>query len=412
MNCERPCYTQPRFDYPGMACFLENNMSYADTGMKVVVMIKDKYNPGSYKYVEKPVLYFIPTDPFNSSTVVAYVSPGHDNSYNYMYLLSKRLKDGYNKFAGDHFTMGLKNGEQFDLHYTSYDYAATKARPTYLYYNLLIDGNTSPSDITGIVCSTRINNKFKPYDDTLTERCYFFDNLMKYVHNNTYCEKQFVSQFKTHTYSNDTLWYGGRKQKSKKSQNGGYVTKEYMNINKIDQPFRELIQILEEKIGNIPNLDSIELHNINDDKGIITYCLNSDNVESVTISVNGVEEQTGPFMTYYSLPFDFSSYEFISVEELAQSIDKTISVKPNKMRLPLKNLVLCDDRLDYGKIIEMTKSPMSNVKACRNTRFQTPLLNPPTVQVSSGGKSKVNKYKPDKVKKSKLPKSIQPLTFS
>lgn len=406
MSCERPCYTQPRFDYPGMACFLENNMNYADTGMRVVVMMKDKYNPGAYRYVEKPVMYFIPTDPTNSSTVLAYVAPGHDNHYNYMYLLSRRMNNGYNTFAGDHFTMGLRNGDQFDLHYTSYDYTA-KSRPVYLYYNLLVDSNTSPSDITSVVCSTKINNKYKAYDDTLNERCYFFDNLMKYVHNSTHCEKQFHSQFKTHTYSTGSM-YGGKKRKSKNNQKGGSEQKHIksMNIDNIEEPFKEIIKILEDKVGQIPNLQSIEMHIIKDNKGILTYSMDSSNIESVQVSANGLEEQTGDFTTYYSLPFDFSSHEFISIEELVQSIDNTVNVKSNKMRFPLKNLVLCDNRLDYGTIIEMTKKPIFSVKDCRNVRFNSTVVSRPMIEVSTGGKNKKN----DTTKKSKSSKSSKPIS--
>jgi hypothetical protein len=391
MACRRPCYTQPKFDYTGMACFLGQNMNYSNTGMKVVVMIKDKYNPGTYKYVEKPVMYFIPNDPHNSSTIVAYVAPGHDNNYNYMYLLSKRLNGGYNVFAGDHFTMGLRNGEQFDLHYTSYDYTA-KSRPTYLYYDMFIDNNTSPSDITGVVCSTRINNRYKSYDDTLNERCYFFDNLMKYVHNNTLCEKQIQSQFKTHTHMT-----GGKKQDG----GGRDIT------NSLQEPFNKLTKLLESKIGNVPNLESVEMHIINEDKGIITYCLNESNVENLHVSKNGVEEQKGSFMTYNSLPFDFTTFEFISIEELVQSIDKTISVVPNKMRLPLKDLVLCDDKLDYGKIIEMTKYPMTSMKDCRNTTFRNTSLLTPTIRVSAGGKS-TSKSKNKKVETPKQSNKLIP----
>lgn len=376
MACRRPCYTQPTFDYTGMACFLGQNMNYSNTGMKVVVMIKDKYNPGSYKYVEKPVMYIIPNDPQNSSTIIAYVAPGHDNSYNYMYLLSKRLNGGYNVFAGDHFTMGLRNGEQFDLHYTSYDYTA-KSRPTYLYYDMLIDNNTKPSDITGVVCSTRINNRYKSYDDTLNERCYFFDNLMKYVHNNIICDKQIQSQFKTHTHMT-----GGKKQ----GGGGRDITS-----NNLQEPFNTLIKLLESKIGDIPNLESVEMHIINNDKGIITYCLDESNVETLQVSRNGVEkEQKGNFMTYNSLPFDFKTFEFISIEELVHSIDKTAvtSEIPSKIRLPLQNLVLCDDKLNYAKIIEMTEKPIKSIKDCRDATFRNTFLVTPTIRVSAGGKNK------------------------
>lgn len=395
MECSRPCYTTPKFDYSGMACFLKSNMKYYDTGMKVIVMIKDKYNPGKYIYVEKPVMYFVPNDPQNSSTVIAYVAPGHDNSYNYMYLLSKRLHGGYSVFSGDHFTMGLRNGEQFDLHYTTYDYTS-KSRPVYLYYNLSVDSATSPSDITGIVCSTRIDKKYKSYDDTLTERCYFFDNLMKYVHNNTYCQNQFRSEFST-TAPHMT---GGKKKKNKKQnkQFGGYENREIMNVQKTEEPFRELINKLESKIGDIPNLESIEMHIFKDNKGIVTYCLNDDNVESMHISRNEVKEVQGSFMKYYSLPFDFSTFEFISIETLIENINPSIEVKKNDMRVPLEKLVLCDNEsLDYTTIVNMSAIPKSQFKTCKNTRINNASFLPVKIPISAGGKNK----KLDKINKSK-----------
>lgn len=382
MACERSCYTEPTFDYAKIACFLKEKMHNLDTGMKVVVMMKDKFKPRTYRYVQKSVMYFIPNDLQTSSTIIAYVAPGHDNNYNYMYLLSKRLDGEYNVFAGDHFTMGLRDGKQFDLHYTSYDYTA-KSRPSYLYYDLLIKDTTSPSDITRIVCSTSVNNKQKTYDDTLTQRCYFFDNLMKYVHNSDRCNRKFNSEFN----SQFKTMYGGKKRKTK-SQKGGIGDNESISIDEIGQPFQGLIKLVEDKIGGIPNLESVEMHIINDNKGIITYCLDNSNVESVHISSEGVQGvKNGSFMTYYSLPFDFATYEFISIEELVGTLDKTFKYDSSKMRFPLKDLVLCDDKFDYGKIVELSKAPTSNTQKCRNTKFKNSTILPPMIP-TAGGKSK------------------------
>lgn len=384
MNCTRPCYSEPTFDYKGMACFLQENMQYAQTGMKVVVMIKDKYNPGKFKYVEKPVIYFIPNDQESSPTIVAYIAPGHDNSYNYMYLLSKRLDKEYNIFAGDHFTMGLKDSKTFDLHYTSYDYK-TQSRPSHLYYNLYIDDKTSPRDITKLVCSTKLNNR---YDETLSQRCYFFDNLMKYVHNNNYCTKQFHSKFITKTSYIKT---GGNKRK----QCGGNEVNKIKNINEIDEPFRNLITHLESKVGDIPKLQSIEMHMMNNNKGILTYCIDDDNVESIQISVSGVQEHNGQFRTYYALPFDFKTYEFISIEELVDNLNPSIGVKTVDLRVPLNKLVICDNEtLNYQTIIDTAKTPRNKIKTCAHTRINATSLLPVRVPVSAGGKvEKLNKWK-------------------
>lgn len=398
MECKRPCYTEPKFEYTGMACFLKNNMQYYNTGMRVVVMIKDKYNPGKYKYVEKPVMYFVPNDPTNSSTVIAYVAPGHDNHYNYMYLLSKRLNGGYNVFSGDHFTMGLRNSEQFDLHYTTYDYTKT-SRPAYLYYDIFIDSDVSPKSITETVCSTRINSKYQSYDNTLTERCYFFKNLMKYVHNNTVCDNQKNSKFST--IAQNTI--GGKQRKCNRkqknaSQFGGDESVKIVNVEKADKPFNELIAKLEGKIGNIPNLETIEMHIMKGNKGIITYCLDEKNVTSMHISRNGVQEQVGSFMTYYSLPFDFETFEFISVEELVENLNSSIEVKKNDIRVPLDNLVLCEnDSLDYKTIINMAAVPKTQLKTCRNNKMSNTLFSSVRIPVSAGGKNK----KLDKAKKPK-----------
>jgi hypothetical protein len=395
MECKRPCYEQAKFDYPGMACFLKSNMKHYNTGMQVVVMIKDQQHPGKYRYKQKPVMYYVPNDPQNSSTVIAYIAPGHSDSYNYMYLLSKRLNGGNNVFSGDHFTMGLRNGEQFDLHYTTYDYTSG-TRPVYLYYDLFIDSETKPIDIANKVCKTEINHKYKSYDNTLKERCYFFENLMMYVHNSTYCNTQFPSLFST-TLSYNT---GGGKKKSdckkrscdkKNKQVGGDKNneiKEISDVQELDKPFRELIQKLESKIKDIPYLDSVEMHIMNNNKGIITYCLDDKNVESMRISNSGVQEQTGDFMKYYSLPFDFETLEFISIESLVENVNPSIEAKKNDLRVPLDNLVLCDNEsLDYKTIIDMNAIPKTQFKTCNNARTSTSSLMSVRVSVK-GGKNK------------------------
>ena len=400
MECKRPCYTQPKFDYNGMACFLKSNMKYYKTGMQVVVMIKDKYNPGKYRYVEKPVMYFVPNESQNSSTIISYIAPGHDNNYNYMYLLSRRLNGGYNVFSGDHFTMGLRNGEQFDLHYTTYDYT-TNSRPVYLYYDIFIDSDVSPSDITTKVCSTKIDHKYKSYDDTLTERCYFFDNLMKYIHNNTYCNNQFNSEFSTiPQYTTGGKKRKGTKKHKNEVQFGGDESKEILNVEKADKPFNELIKKLEGKIGDIPNLESIEMHIMNNNKGIITYCLDDTNVESMHISKNGIQEQKGKFMRFYSLPFDFTTFEFISIEHLVEHINPSIDVKKNDLKVPLDNLVLCDNEsLDYKTITDMSVIPKTQFKTCKNVRSNQTTLQPTRVPVSAGGRNKkLDKFNKPSVK--------------
>lgn len=393
MTCQRPCYVEPTFNYPGMACFLKDNMKYSNTGMKVLVMIKDKYNPGIYKYIEKPVIYFIPNDPLNSSTIVSYVAPGHDNSYNYMYLLAKRLNGGNHFFSGDHFTMGLRNGQQFDLHYTSYDYTAN-SRPNYLYYNVHVGTNTSPRDITTLVCSKTMHNKPNYNDDTLAQRCYFFDNLMKFTHD-TYCTT-FRSKF---TASAPYMSGGKLKRQSKKDKKkdkqfggndefGGYDEREIKNVDDIDEPFRSLVKHLESKINDIPKLYSIEMHIMNDSKGILTYCIDDENVETTCIRVDGITEQTGKFMRYYALPFDFQTYEFISIENLVQSLDKSIQVTNNNIRIPLQGIAICDNNFSYSNIIEMTKYPMSIRKNCKNVGSPNVVFRHVSIPVSAGGKKK------------------------
>jgi hypothetical protein len=415
MDCNRPCYTQPQFDYSGMACFLKENMKHYDTGMQVIVMIKDK-NQGKYRYVKKRVMYFVPNDPKNSSTVIAYVAPGHDNDYNYMYLLSRRLFGDNNVFSGDHFTMGLRNNNQFDLHYTTYDYEYG-SKPVYLYYDLFIDSDTSPSNITEVVCSTRIGKNKKSYDNTLSERCYFFDNLMKHVHNNSYCNNQFPSMFLTKS----SLMTGGKKKRSnhkskhsniQNKQSGGDESNaenkimEVVNIDDVEEPFRKLIQKLESKIGYISNLESIEMHIMNNNKGIVTYCLDDAQVQSMHISKNGVEEKEGHFMKYYSLPFDFKTFEFISIETLVENISSSIKVKKNELRVGLDNLLLCDnENLDYNTIINMSAIPKSQFKTCKNTRISNNTVLPVRIPVSAGGKNK----KIDKIHKSK---DLPPFKFA
>lgn len=403
MECKRPCYTQPTFNYHGMACFLKSNMKYYNTGMQVVVMIKDKYSQGKYKYVKKPVMYFIPNDPENSSTVIAYVAPGHDNDYNYMYLLSRRFNGEYNVFSGDHFTMGLRNGKQFDLHYTTYNYTSS-SKPVYIYYDLFIDEQTTPEYIKQKVCSTRIN-KNKAYDETLTERCYFFDNMMRYVHNRSSCVNQVNSDFSTlQPYTTGGKKKKGNKNPKKEKQFGGDESKEEIDkedkaneiieIDKADKPFNELITKLESKIGDIPNLDTIEMHIMKDNKGIITYCLDDNNVKSMYISRDEVKEVTGSFLTYYSLPFNFETFEFISIEELVEIINPSVKVQPNNIKVPLDNLVLCNEGLDYDKIIQMNKTPITQVRSCKNIARQNTSYLKSAVQVSAGGKNKkINKSK-------------------
>lgn len=387
MACPRPCYDKATFDYRGMACFLEKNMGYRDTGLKVVIMLKDKSRPGKFKYVEKPVMHIIPntTDKLG---VIAYISPGYDNSYYYMYLLTKGHEKGKNYFTGEHFTMGLKNGYRFDLHYTCYDYKVDSI-PSHLYYKVYINKDTTPHDVSKLVCSATEN---EIYDDTLYERCFFFDNLMKYVHNNDYCINQFRSEFRPHTMN-----MNGGKKTYKKKQHGGYNIRELTNIDEVDEPFRKLIQLLEDKIGDIPNLQSIEMHIMNNNKGILTYSIDDNNVESMHISVEGVQKHNGKFTTYYTLPFDFKTYEFISIEELVQNIDKSIPVNHNNMRVPLEDIVICENNLDYSKIIEMTKYPMTEIKSCRNVKRKETLFHTLPMPISVGGKNK----KLDKIKKSK-----------
>lgn len=375
MSCtaKLPCFTQPTFDYRSMACFLQNNMKYANTGIRVVVMIKDKYNPGKYKYIEKPVMHLISKDS-TSSTVMAYIIPGYDNDYNYMYVLSKTLRKN-NIFSGEHFTMGLRNGTQFDIHYTTYDYRLN-SKPSYLFYDLVVHNTTTPSDIAHVVCTTQMH----PYDD-VTQRCHIIDNLMKYVHENESCAQALNSQYTTMSS------YGG--SRSKKSQKGGNA----LSIDEVDEPFKQLIQYLEDKLGGFQNLQSVEMQIINNNKGLITYCLENEQVESMYVSASSVEKRFGDVTTYYALPFDFTTYEFIAIEELVASIPgyDVASINNYKsVRIPLKDLDTCGDRLDYETILNMATKTKINTKTCQRTAPRIiPAVTPaPIISVTSGGNKK------------------------
>ena len=388
MECSRPCYTEPTFDYMGMACYLEKNMKYSNTGMKVIIMIKDKNN-GGYKYVEKKVMYVLPRDNSNTSTVIAYVAPGHDNKYNYMYLLSKKIvSSNSNVFSGDHFTMGLRNGQTFDLHYTSYDYNRN-SKPTYIYYDLSVDEKT-PNDITNIVCTTQMNKNMVDYNQK--QRCDFFGNLMEYVHSQDRCVKDFASSYTANLMLPNMN--GGKQKRGKKKQQGGDNDGDLIELEQIEEPFHSLARNLESKINEISNLLYVEMHMLTGNKGLLTYCLEKSNVNSMHVSNDNIKENDDTFNTHYSLPFNFETMAFISIDELVESITTVESDTKERWSVPLQNVVLCDEYLSYGSIQKMIGRNTPINKNCREyTRFNAKTIYSSRVPVSGGKKTKINKNK-------------------
>lgn len=375
-----------------MACFLQKNMKFQKTGMRVVVMIKDKYNPGKFKYIEKPIMHLISKDITNSSTVMAYIIPGYDNDYNYMYILSRTLRNS-NIFSGEHFTMGLRDKTRFDIHYTSYDYHAN-SKPSHLFYNVVVNETTSPRNIADLVCNTRMH----PNDDT-RQRCSIFYHLIKHVHEheNDSCVKP------PQPPSLPMSTYGGsRKRKTQKGGNANANANAYRklkSIDEVDEPFKTVFEHLEEKIGVFQNVQSVEMLIIENNKGLITYCLENEQVKSMRVSASGVgeprvEEHVSNFTTYYALPFDFATYEFITVEELVANVPghSVASMNSSKhVRIPLKDVVLCGDQLDYESIMNMVTKTGTKTKTCVNA---APRIIPaitatsPMVSVTSGGGNK------------------------
>lgn len=375
MECKLPCYTQPKFNYASIDCYLKKNSIQTDNSINVVYMVKNQ-NTGGFTYREKPVLYFVPKDR-NSQTALAYIIPGHSDGYVYMYMLSVPL--GAKTYSGEHFTFGNKPNGGFDLHYTTYDYVSGN-RPYHIYYDLNIKENTSPADVSRIVCSKQGSSRREEF----MNRCYFFDAVMQAVHSGS-CEGNFNKAFQTLQGKTPLPNRGGAKKKAPKQRGG--------NDNKEDEDILEAN--LAEALATVPNLVQVEIHVMPDLKGMLTFFLETE-TDAIVVKDDG-HSQISKHKTQipYAFPYDFVSNEFMSLDECMAILKGTSSTANSSTWWRRKITDVCPNEItnlyfsDRTRVQSSSKGcgVESNMGVPQQKVFFTSL--PPI----SGGKQKTDKKK-------------------
>lgn len=300
MDCRLPCYKQPKFDYASISCYLKRNSIKTDRSINVVYMVKDQQT-GGFVYREKPVLYFVPRDS-NSRTALAYLIPGHSDNYVYMYMLSVPLGD--RTYSGEHFTFGDKPNGGFDLHYTTYDYVSGN-KPYHIYYDLKIKQNTTPEDISKIVCNKRGSSS----REELTNRCYFFDSVMQAIHAGS-CEGNFDKAYQM--VQGATPVGGAKKQTARKQK---------LHKGGSDGDEDILENALSEVLATVPNLTQVEIHVMPKMKGMLTFFLQNE-VDAIVVNDDGSSRASKHNTAIpYAFPYDFATNEFMSLDEFVSTLN-------------------------------------------------------------------------------------------
>lgn len=370
-NCKLPCYTQPKFDYSSMNCYLKSKSVKSTGKMNVVYMVKDHYNPGSFVYREKPVLYFVPKDD-TSKIPLAYLIPGHSDDYVYMYMLSVAL--GRNTYSGEHFTFGNKTDGNFDLHYTTYDYVSGN-KPYHIYYDLHITNETTPQNISSIVCRKQGTTS----RNELNNRCYFFDAVMQAIHTGS-CQASFQQTHDVFSKSAPSQAKGGskRQRQTAKPQNGGDIDIDATLKNSLSDIFT-----------NIKELAQIEIHNMQNNIGTLTFFIEGD-VESIIVNDDSAQQQKHTTLIPYAFPYDFSNNQFMSLDEFASLLRGDENNKSWRKSI----IDLCPS--DITNLYFSDSQRMKTTKGCATEAnagkvLQNVFYSP--LPVAAGGKQKTEKNK-------------------
>jgi hypothetical protein len=395
--CSNKLYN--KFSYDFVQCYLKNKSIKSNSQKKVLVMVKDasrrSQGPPSYKAVEKDVLYCIPLDK-DSKIQFAYFTPS-SNDYNYMYLLSRQMSNS-NQYAGEHFTMGIRNND-FDLHYTSYVQGGLS--PCHLFYKF--NDTYSGNHVIQEVCNRENGKKnCASTNDNLLHRCDFFKQIMEVMHNTNVCtfEMEIAKNVANNwQIGNDFRRRGavggfGKKANTKK---GGNIASDISNATIETLTHDEIVK----SFGmNMNNVEEIEYHLLEQGVGLITFFFAEEDADSKAIRHNP-----------YVYPFDFNSKMFVSLDELFAVING----------LPRKNTGIHVDALtsidiQIFKALQLLKE--DELCALVQSKINTSLVTFPmtcstnyamlpsaanqisAVSVSSGGK-KVKKNNKKQVEKGK-----------
>lgn len=342
------CPIQNKFDYSFINCRV-NSLSQSSaqgTHQQIIIYRKGKPigndSPVAYQREIVNARYFIPLSE-DSKIRLAYYNTS-SNKYIYIYMLQQAAEK--RQLIGDHFTMGMRPGQKFDFHQTTYIMRLRK--PCYRFFNINESIHTV-QDVKDMVCERKKDErKCKGTATSSADACNFFESLMDTIYSAEMCQLPRVNENTAppEKYSVTSKYVpqdmrtganvGGSKQKQRRASNrklrgGGDPMEMFDGLND------KIVSVL----GKISNteLREVQYHDIYKGFGTLTAFLETS--DSSDNPVNSIP-YVFPFyfgQTVEDCAFLHSMYELLTnlglepakqsdVTPLRTSVDDMIKLAP------------------------------------------------------------------------------------